>query len=430
MAEWAVVAIPADDNPIWRISSEKVPHMTLLYFGEQSDPEVASRVTEYLEHMIKNTMVRFGLEVDFRGELGPKNADVLFFHEDYSLRKVQDYRAQMLQQQDMFEMFNSIEQFPTWTPHLTLGYPDTPAHKPDKDYPPGWAPGYIHFDRIAFWTNDFDGPEFQIPWDRGMNLEVAWSAIRHAEFTKEQRKKLAENKEAMSDGSFPIRNVVDLKNAVKAYGRAKNKDKAMAWIKKRAKVLQAESYLPEEWMADSAAQNDPVGEFIAGLAGQGTDEIKQYGIKGMKWGVNRSREQIDADSEDVTNVKAARAKIKANRTTDVLTNKELQQVVTRLNLEQQYTNLTTPKNKELFKGENFIKDLVKTGKTVNDAVNTVSTLQNNLGPLIRDAASAASKRASHSESPSRKKKVSTGSLSKSEVRKRRKDPYSGPIGTM
>lgn len=426
MAEWAVVAIPADDNPIWRISSEKIPHMTLLYFGEQSDPTKASRVTEYLEHMVKNSMVRFGLEVDFRGTLGPKDADVLFFHEDFSLRNVQDHRAQMLQQPDMFEMYNSIEQFPEWTPHLTLGYPDAPAKKLDKDT---WYPSWIHFDKIAFWTNDFDGPEFQIPWNKGLTTDVAWSAIRHTEFTKEQRKKLAEKKEAMSDGSFPIRNVADLRNAIQAYGRAKNKDKAKAWIKKRAKALQAESYLPEEWMADTAAQSDLISDLISQIV-EDSKDIKHHGIKGQKWGVRRTQKQIEADSEDVASVKKAREKIKENKTTDVLSNKELQQVVTRLNLEQQYKNLTTSKNKEFIKGENFIKDLIKTGKTINDATSTVALLQNNLGPILRDAASAASKRASHSEAPARKKKVSTGSLSKKDVRRREKNPYSGPIGDM
>lgn len=70
-----------------------------------------------------------------------------------------------------------------------------------------------------------------------------------------------------------------------------------------------------------------------------TDFLEHYGVKGMKWGRVRTRAQIDADSADVALVKEAKAKISSNRTTDVLSNKELQNVVTRMNLESQYKRL-------------------------------------------------------------------------------------------
>lgn len=34
MANWAIVAIPEERDPVWKYSSEKVPHMTLLFLGE------------------------------------------------------------------------------------------------------------------------------------------------------------------------------------------------------------------------------------------------------------------------------------------------------------------------------------------------------------------------------------------------------------
>jgi hypothetical protein len=71
------------------------------------------------------------------------------------------------------------------------------------------------------------------------------------------------------------------------------------------------------------------------------DVLEHYGVKGMKWGKVRTRAQIDADSADVAAVKDAKSKISANRTTDVLSNKELQTVVTRMNLESQYNRLVT-----------------------------------------------------------------------------------------
>mgnify|MGYP000043526213 CR=1 FL=1 len=74
--------------------------------------------------------------------------------------------------------------------------------------------------------------------------------IFKADFSEKERKKLAKKKEAMPDGSFPIRNTSDLKNAIQAIGRAKDPEKAKAWIKKRAKALGKEDLLPDTWKAE------------------------------------------------------------------------------------------------------------------------------------------------------------------------------------
>jgi len=65
-------------------------------------------------------------------------------------------------------------------------------------------------------------------------------------FTAARRKELASQGLALSDGSYPIVNVSDLKNAIKAFGRAKNKGRVAAHIKRRAKALGASELLPEE----------------------------------------------------------------------------------------------------------------------------------------------------------------------------------------
>ena len=89
-------------------------------------------------------------------------------------------------------------------------------------------------------------------------------------FTGEQRRELARKGMAMSDGGYPIRNVEDLKNAIQAYGRGTNPPAVKKWIKKRAKELDAEDLLPENW---EISHSD--------------DELMHYGVKGMKWGVRR-----------------------------------------------------------------------------------------------------------------------------------------------
>lgn len=67
-----------------------------------------------------------------------------------------------------------------------------------------------------------------------------------------ERDKLSEEGKALPDGSFPIANVDDLKNAIQAIGRAKDPEKAKAHIKKRAKALGEESLIPEDWAASTA----------------------------------------------------------------------------------------------------------------------------------------------------------------------------------
>ena len=74
--------------------------------------------------------------------------------------------------------------------------------------------------------------------------------IFKADFSEKERKKLAKKKEVLPDGSFPIRNTSDLKNAIQAIGRAKDPTKAKAWIKKRAKALGKEELLPDTWKAE------------------------------------------------------------------------------------------------------------------------------------------------------------------------------------
>lgn len=91
------------------------------------------------------------------------------------------------------------------------------------------------------------------------------------DFNQMQRRRLAAKRQAMPDGGFPIRNVADLKNAIQAFGRAKNKPAVKAWIKKRARELGATDLLPDNWRDDT---------------------LVHYGIKGMKWGIRRTPAQL------------------------------------------------------------------------------------------------------------------------------------------
>jgi hypothetical protein len=67
------------------------------------------------------------------------------------------------------------------------------------------------------------------------------------EYSKESREEMVKEGMAMPDGSFPIKDEADLRNAIQAHGRAKDIDKAKAHIKKRAKELDLEDMIPAEW---------------------------------------------------------------------------------------------------------------------------------------------------------------------------------------
>jgi hypothetical protein len=87
------------------------------------------------------------------------------------------------------------------------------------------------------------------------------------------------------------------------------------------------------------------------------DVLAHYGVKGMKWGVRRSKRQLDSDSPDAARAKATRAKIKTNRgRTDSLSNQDLRDLVQRMNLEQQYSQLSA--NRASF-GKRFVTGVLK-----------------------------------------------------------------------
>lgn len=78
-------------------------------------------------------------------------------------------------------------------------------------------------------------------------LPDAVEAYLKRDFSGDKRKELASTGAALPDGSFPIQTRADVKNAVQAFGRAKDKAKAKAHITTRARALDATSLLPDDW---------------------------------------------------------------------------------------------------------------------------------------------------------------------------------------
>ena len=66
-------------------------------------------------------------------------------------------------------------------------------------------------------------------------------------FTAEQRRRMAEEGQAMPDGSYPIANRTDLMNAIRSWGRGGADPQVKAHIKRRAKALGLSDMIPENW---------------------------------------------------------------------------------------------------------------------------------------------------------------------------------------
>lgn len=124
---------------------------------------------------------------------------------------------------------------------------------------------------------------------------------------------------------------------------------------------------------------------VIGDAGSvSVSELRHSGVKGMKWGVRRSDPPGDSRSnpgppvprasEDA--VSAMRANLKANiGGLHTLSNQELQQAISRMNLENQYRNLTTApaRQSELDRGLQTAQKALKVGATIENARKFMAT---------------------------------------------------------
>jgi hypothetical protein len=95
-----------------------------------------------------------------------------------------------------------------------------------------------------------------------IEAEAAEIALKRA-FSEERRMSMAKEGTAMSDGSYPIQSEEDLRNAIQAYGRAKDKEAAKRHIMKRAKDMGKESLIPSNWVIGGDMKKKSDEEFDA-----------------------------------------------------------------------------------------------------------------------------------------------------------------------
>lgn len=165
MSNLVIVAIPEEDDRVWKISSEKIPHLTLLFLGDADKVQNLESIIGFVAHATTMSLRRFYLPVDRRGELGEDSSDVLFFKKGYDYQAVHNFRANLLKDTNIRTAYDSATQFEgPWVSHLALGYPENPAKEEEHDY------GGIYnvaFNKIAIWVDDYAGPEFLLTdkWD-------------------------------------------------------------------------------------------------------------------------------------------------------------------------------------------------------------------------------------------------------------------------
>lgn len=108
------------------------------------------------------------------------------------------------------------------------------------------------------------------------------------------------------------------------------------------------------------------------------NELYHFGVKGMKWGVRKGRKRsISSKRSRSASKDYTESRDLLKKSPNKLSNAELRKINERLNLEQQYSNLTTSQKK---KGNRFID---KVGNQMKQtAANEVSKQLMNAGKII------------------------------------------------
>ena len=169
-----IMAIPTDSDPVTAVSSEPDgAHCTLLFLGETAALDKNLLVSAIQSFIEGGNVTPITDAVNGRATLGKDEADVALL----DAANLIHIRNGLLEQNTIADAYLSVEQFPTWIPHVTLGYPAAPAVGEFKE-------PQITFDRIALWFGEDRTAVFQLgeampekeiihPEDGGFTQEMA-----------------------------------------------------------------------------------------------------------------------------------------------------------------------------------------------------------------------------------------------------------------
>lgn len=130
-----------------------------------------------------------------------------------------------------------------------------------------------------------------------IEAEAAEIALKRA-YTEESRNAMAKAGQALPDGSYPIKDEADLRNAIQAYGRAKDKAAAKAHIMKRALSLGLEDLIPMNWVSKEdmeKAKNESSEKSIEGAVKSEETEfltsLMEFEMMAVEEGLNQSESE-------------------------------------------------------------------------------------------------------------------------------------------
>jgi 2'-5' RNA ligase len=176
-----IVALPAKDSPVHEFGAE-TKHATLVFLGEVTDPTPAHEAAR----AVAESSEPFAAEVVRHGKLGSASppAHVLFLQKD----QLADVRNSMLEHSAALRnQYDAIEQFPEYTPHVTVGYPgegedadDTPDDDPEEAY--ANVPEVV-FDRIAVWHRG-EQTEYPLSPSKLVGLVAGYRYVRTSQGAK------------------------------------------------------------------------------------------------------------------------------------------------------------------------------------------------------------------------------------------------------
>jgi uncharacterized membrane protein YkoI len=126
-----------------------------------------------------------------------------------------------------------------------------------------------------------------------IEAEAAEIALKRA-YSEETRMQLAKHGHALADGSFPIKDEADLRNAIQAFGRAKNPAEAKAHIMKRAVDLGLEDLIPTKW-AGPESQEKSAATVEAATEGSEESDFLSNLMEFQMLSVEEELNQLDSE---------------------------------------------------------------------------------------------------------------------------------------
>jgi hypothetical protein len=162
----------------------------------------------------------------------------------------------------------------------------------EKEYNGGKKPnpGFETYDIIAYALTTGKKPD-------GTPIK---ESLNEREYSDEERKDMADKGLALPDGSFPIKDLEDLKNAIQAYGRSKDQSATAKFIVKRAKALSAEDLIPDTEDFQKALKETITegNAFLAARAKAIDEDAEEFEFNGKKYPVLNRPKKLNEELSD------------------------------------------------------------------------------------------------------------------------------------